>query len=281
MNTNFKRIMMAGPVSSGKSHLTLTCEPGIFTLYSDRLGGDEDLQGLEDAGVHVHQVNLDDPKVDMLAQIAELRSKKIKALGIKWIVWDSSTYTSKQQKMKRSNNNLMAVENHQKAISFDVQDICNALFQLPANILIIAHIKEAIERDRKTKEVISRKWAPDIPPAIMKEISREVSLVGYTWKKAEPGKPTRYGICFTHRMGNMEFMDVKSPDGWGPAEPANIRMLCAKLEAEAATKRQRSIEALKSNIDQTGGVAPGEEPETAKEADDTPAVDGAPGELGL
>lgn len=251
------RILLAGPVGSGKSHQALSMPLPVVVLYSDRMGGDADLLGLESAGVHVWRIDRFDPRGSMLKMIGKLQNGGLKAMGVKSVVWDTPTYTINHAKSQETNHNRNGMQLHQnKKVAFDILDVCDALFELEANILILSHIKEEVVKDKKTKEVVSRVWVPDMMGSTVKAISRECALMGYTWKKVDgDGKPNRYGICFAQNMRDkngrvvMEFRDVKAPNGWGSNEPANVRLLIERLKQEAATRRQAALEALHVDVD--------------------------------
>lgn len=248
---NWRRVLLAGPVGCGKSHMALTAELGCQVLYTDRMGGDDDLVGLEDAGVWVHRVDQKDPRTDMLAMIGKLENGLIQQRKLKSVVWDTCTYTTKHDIGKVTNNNLNGmVLTQNKKVAFDILDICRALFQLPLHVIILAHLKEEMIKNAK-KEIIGKIWKPDMLPSTLKEISREVSLMGYPWKKTEPGKPNRYGVCFAHQLGHIQFADVKAPNGWGQGEPANLRLLFQRLDEEAEAKRAAARAALSWDIDQS------------------------------
>lgn len=254
MHNILERILIAGDPGSGKSHLALTCEMGVAVIYSDRLGGDSDLQGLEEVGVHVYKVDPRNVRQSTMDIVKKLREQDIAEKKIRTVIWDSPTYNQKQEKMIRSGGQLAQMQvSANKNIVFNMMDVAYELFLLPCHIILLAHMKKMVHKDPKTKEIIAEVWQPDLMPAVLADVLRECSLMGYTWKKTydDPNKLTRYGICFTHRMGYTQFAYIKAPNGWGPAEPANIRLLFQKLESEAETRRQAAIQALKLDIDQS------------------------------
>ena len=69
MHENLERIIIAGGTGSGKSHLALTAERNVGILYSDRHGGDCDLQGLEDVGIPVWKMDQNKPRESALDRI--------------------------------------------------------------------------------------------------------------------------------------------------------------------------------------------------------------------
>ena len=107
---------------------------------------------------------------------------------------------------------------------------------------------------------VSRTWKPDLMDSVYKQISREASLMGYTWKRRETGKKDRYGVCFIDQLGRLNFADTKAPNGWGGNEPANIRLWLERMKAETAKKRETARAALLSNIDQSKDLTPEPDP---------------------
>jgi hypothetical protein len=254
MHNTFERAIIAGGTGSGKSHLSLTGERNVGVLYCDRMGGDCDLQGLEDVGIHVWKLDPCKPRESALEKIEWLKREGLKKLGIRTVVWDTPTYTQKQVVMRRTGNNLNSMKvTDNKMIVFDVKDVSAALFGLEAHVVILVHLKEVPIKDNKGN-ILSWIWRPDLMPSILNDISRDCSLLGYTWKKTAEGKPTRYGICFTQKMGHTTFENIKAPDGWGAAEPANLRLLFKKLDDEAEARREAARRALTEDIDLSKGA---------------------------
>ena len=264
VDEEWNRIVLAGKVGTGKTFLTLTGELNIQVLYSDRMGGDADIKGLEDAGVHVFRVNYADPRTSMMNKIALLRDKEIAEKKIRTIVWDTATYTQQQARDKTSggNANSMTLKKH-GAASNDILDITQALFGLPCHIVILAHLKEipimGLDSNGKPAKIGST-WQPDMMESVYKRISREASLMGYTWKKREAGKDDRYGVCFIERLGNLVFADTKAPNGWTGNEPANIRLWIERMRKDTALRRETARKALLNDIDQSKD-APEPDPE--------------------
>jgi hypothetical protein len=265
-NEEWQRIVLAGKVGTGKTFLTLTGELNIQVLYSDRMGGDADIKGLEDAGVHVFRVNYADPRTSMMNKIALLRDKEIAEKKIRTIVWDTATYTQQQARDKTAggNANSMTLKKH-GAASNDILDITQALFGLPCHIVVLAHLKEVpiMGTDSNGKPTkIGSTWQPDMMDSVYKRISREASLMGYTWKKRETGKDDRYGVCFVDKLGNIVFADTKAPNGWGGSEPANIRLWIERMKKDTAMRRETARQALLTNVDQSKETI---EPESSDE----------------
>lgn len=262
----WSRILLAGKVGTGKSFLALSGERNIMVLYSDRMGGDADIKGLEDVGIHTFRVNYSDPRTSMMNKIALLRTSEIAEKKIRTIVWDTATYTQQQARDKTSgsNANSMTLKKHGQA-SNDILDITQALFGLPCHIVILAHLKEVpiMGTDASGKPTkVGSTWQPDMMDSVYKRISREASLMGYTWKKREPGKDDRYGVCFIEKLGNIVFADTKAPHGWTGTEPANIRLWLKRLKEDTSKRREAARQALLNDVDQSK-EAP--EPEAAEE----------------
>jgi len=249
------RILLAGKVGTGKSFLTLSGERNIMVLYSDRMGGDADIKGLEDVGVHVHRISYSDPRTSMMNKITQLRTSELAEKKIRTIVWDTATYTQQQARDKTagSNANSMTLKKHGQA-SNDILDITQALFGLPCHIVILAHLKEipimGLDGNGKPTKIGST-WQPDMMDSVYKRISREASLMGYTWKKRVDGKDDRYGVCFVEKLGNIVFSDTKAPNGWTGTEPANIRLWLKRLTEDASKRREAARQALLNDIDQS------------------------------
>lgn len=261
---DWQRIFLAGPVGSGKSFIALSGERGIMTLYSDRMGGDADIKGLEDVGIHNFRVNYANPRDSMLKKITLLRDSEIESKKIKTIVWDTCTYTQQQQRnlTSQGNGKGMTLKKHGEAAA-DILDITQALFGLPCHIVILAHLmdKPIMGTDtRGAPMVIGHIWQPDMMPVVYKRISREASLMGYTWKKRTNGQPDRYGVCFVEQLGRITFADTKAPNGWGGAEPANIRLWLKRLKEDTDLRRATARAALLNDVDQSKDPEP--EPET-------------------
>lgn len=261
----WQRILLAGKVGTGKTFLTLTGERNIMVLYSDRIGGDANLRKLEDVGVHVHRINQADPRTSMMNKIALLRTSEIAEKKIRTIVWDTATYTQQQARDKAagSNANSMTLKKH-GAASNDILDITQALFGLPCHIVILAHLKEIpiMGTDAAGKPTkIGSTWQPDMMDSVYKRISREASLMGYTWKVRAEGKKDRYGVCFVEKLGNIVFSDTKAPHGWTGSEPANIRLWLKRMKEDTEKHRETARQALLNDVDQSK-----EEPEPEPEA---------------
>lgn len=264
---DWQRIFLAGKVGSGKSFISLSGERGIMNLYSDRMGGDADMKGLEDVGIHVFRIDYRNPKSSMLAKIKLLREGELAEKKIKTIVWDTCTYTQQQARSSTAGENLkgMTLKKHGET-SNDILDITQALFGLQCHIVILAHLKEVdiMGTDQSGKPTkIGSIWKPDMMESVYKRISREASLMGYTWKKRANGQPDRYGVCFVEQLGNITFADTKAPNGWTGSEPANIRLWLKRLKEDTDKKRETARQALLNDVDQSK-----EEPSETDDADE-------------
>lgn len=231
--------------------MTLSGQGPLMNLYTDRTGGDEDLKGMEDIGVHTFRVNHADPYASLMAKIRLMRDKEIKELGLKSVFVDTWSYFQNQIRSKNSGGNLkgMTLARH-KDVDSEMTDAFQALCALPVHLVILCHINEIpVMGGKDGKEVVGKIWQHDMAPKIYKTISREVMLMGYTWKKTgEDGKPI-FGTCFTENMGKFTFKDAKAPPGWGNKEPSDIRLWMKRLDAEAEQRRAAARAAFTSNPD--------------------------------
>lgn len=252
------RAFIGGPVNTGKSHLALTGGRTMI-FYGDRLGGDNDLQGMEDHGIFVKQIDRSQPRASILDLISGARDKWITEHKLDTIIWDTCTYGQNDQRAASTNHNLnsMTTKKHGE-VGNAILDVFNALTKLPVNIIVMTHIKDnAIYAPGKDKEVIGQEWAPDMQKVVYNAIARECSLMGYTWKRYDATqKKNVYGVCFVPEMKTpsgkiMYFRDAKAPNGWGPREPADIQSWQARIQAEADAKRLENIKAI-----QTRAAAP-------------------------
>lgn len=246
MNEDYHRIIIGGPTGTGKSHLVLTAPKGVMNLYHDRAGGDIDLRDMEDLGVHLWKGNHQKPREALMAKIKQLRDGEIVEKKLKTVVLDTFTYLQQWQASVVAEGSLrgMSLAKNGNVVN-DMRDVLRALFQLPAHVVILTHIKEEPIKDAKGN-VLTTVWRNDIMPALYKEVSREVSLLGYTWKKTakKQGEKNRYGVCFVENMGNYVFQNAKAPDGWGPGEVANITAWFKRLSDEAAAQREAARAAI-------------------------------------
>jgi hypothetical protein len=247
---SFHRMVIGGPVNSGKSHLALTTPKGAMSLYHDRQGGDEDIIGMEKGGLYFWKGVQTDPRDQLMKKIKLMRDKEIEQLELKTVILDSVTYFQSWQRNKVAQNSLrgMNLQKHGDVVK-DIRDVLFQLFELPVHVLLLTHITEEPIIDNKV--IVGKVWKHDISDAIYKDISRECSLMGYTWKKTakNPGERNTYGACFVEQVKNMTFKDAKAPNGWGPAEVADVRAWIHRLEDEAGKRREAALAAMLTEED--------------------------------
>ncbi len=246
----FHRMIVGGMVNTGKSHLALTTPKGAMCLYHDRQGGEEDLVGMEKGGLYLWRGVPSNPRDELMKKIKLLRDKEIEQLQLQTVILDSVTYFQNWQRNKVAEKSLrgMTLQKYGDAVK-DLRDVLFQLFELPVHILLLTHITE--EPVVVDKQVVGRIWKHDISDAIYKDISRECGLMGYTWKKTAriPGENNTYGVCFVEQVKNMTFKDAKAPNGWGPAEVADVRSWIHRLENEAEKRREAALAAMLNEQD--------------------------------
>ena len=248
--SSFYRMVVGGMVNSGKSHLALTTPKGAMSLYHDRQGGDEDLVGMEEGGLYLWKGVQSDPRNELMKKIKLLRDQEIEKKKLKTIILDSVTYLQTWQRNKVAQGSLrgMTLQKHGDAVK-DLRDVLFSLFELPVHVLLLTHITE--EPVIVDKQVVGKIWKHDITDSIYKDISRECALMGYTWKKTAraQGEKNTYGVCFVEQVKNMTFKDAKAPNGWGPAEVADVRAWIRRLEEEAGQRRAEALAAMAKEED--------------------------------
>ena len=166
------------------------------------------------------------------------------------MILDSVTYLQTWQRNKVAQGSLrgMTLQKHGDAVK-DLRDVMFSLFELPVHVLLLTHITE--EPVIVDKQVVGKIWKHDITDSIYKDISRECALMGYTWKKTArtQGEKNTYGVCFVEQVKNMTFKDAKAPNGWGPAEVADVRAWIRRLEEEAGQRRAEALAAMAKEED--------------------------------
>lgn len=244
------RMVVGGMVNTGKSHLALTTPKGAVSMYHDRKGGDEDLVDMEDAGLYLWRGSQIDPRGEAMKKIRLLRDREIEEKKIQTVIFDSLTYFQTWQRNKVAEKSLrgMTLQKYGDAVK-DLRDVIFELFALPVHVLLLTHVTE--EPVFQDKAVVGKIWKHDISDAIYKDISRECALMGYTWKKTAKvqGEDNTYGVCFVEQVKHMTFKDAKAPNGWGPAEVANVRAWIRRLEDESAKRRAAALDALMKEED--------------------------------
>lgn len=265
------RAFIAGKTNTGKSHLALT-GGRTLVLYGDRIGGDEDLRGLEPKGIYVRSIDRARPRESFLKLVDTARDRWIDEWKLDTIVWDSCTYAQMDQRSASTDRNLNLMDqNRHGQVGNSILDMFYALTALPTNILILAHLKmvpvygPGKGRDRP---IVGEIWQPDMQALTYNAIARECNLMGYTWKTpaAVEGQDNTYGVCFLTQGkrpegGIRHFADAKAPNGWGSREPADIRAWQRRLQADIDKRREAALAAI-DNI----AEKPPDDPQPVEEA---------------
>ena len=262
-----ERIAIGGKPGMGKTHHILTMPKPVHILYSDRFGGESDLVGLEDIGIIVHHIDKTNPRDSALAIISNKIRPAINAGKCESVVYDSVSMGMDAQVGKDSNNNRNSMELRKWGQSGNrMMDVLDALYVLPANILVTFHIKPtAILGGTNGKDRIGTMWVPGVIPMIAERIFKESGLMGYAWRVQREGSPDVFGTNFVQEQKQssgelMRFQYVKAPTGWGSREPPDVSKWLKRLQDDAAAKRELARKAALE-----GASAPLPEPEPTPE----------------
>lgn len=216
--------LIAGQPSTGKTHLTLTAPRPCITFYCDRAEGDEDLVKAAKDGVFRIYIRRGNVVRDVRKYFERIASGDLSKEGIKTVCIDSLTYL--QALVKADSIPLGKSVSQQKygQIAGDLEVLLQSFFTLEQHRILFSHIKAertSVEVDGQMMQKLV--WMPDAMPFVRKLTQREVSLMGYTWRKKKEGEDDRFGVNFTESVASrgqiFEFQDAKAPAGWGNEEP--------------------------------------------------------------
>lgn len=217
--------LIAGQTSTGKTHLILTAPRPCVTLYCDRAEGDRDLVDAAKDGVFRIYLRRGNVVRDARNYLDRIACGDLSKEGIKTVCIDSLSYLQSLVKADQTPAGKQTSQKKFGEIAGDLEGILQAFFTLEQHRVLFSHIKsESYPVDIDGQVVQKRVWMPDAMPFIRKITQREVTLMGYTWRKTgQDGDPDRFGVNFTESVSSrghvFEFQDAKAPPGWGNEVP--------------------------------------------------------------
>lgn len=265
-------IAIGGPPGTGKTLTCITAPRPVGIIYGDRPRGDSEIQGLEDMGIHVYNVDLNNPRENALAQINKVRAD-IKVKGLKSVVYDGLAFSQTAQQGSTSGHNRNSMNLKKNGIvSNSIADILDAMLGLNGvHVVLTFHIREEPIKDGD--KTIGTIWRPVLMPQVTKILEQTCGLIGYNWKRPKAdGTGNDYGTCFLEQIRGKnairQFQCAKSPEGWGANEVPNIAAWIDRFDRQAAEKGRAKALAILG-----GATTPPPAEDTTTAPDETPIDD--------